>query len=69
MSAPDRTAELYEASEEFWNGESQIVREGILLAGEYGNEAAARFKVLPFRELSQAAQRVVVRQIGEVLAK
>ena len=68
MSQPDREAELFSASEEFWNKETASMRESILIAAGYHSTLALNLKYNEFRSLNSWAQRAVVRQIGGILA-
>ena len=69
MSQPGREAELYEASEAFWDGETQLMRNAILLTGDYRTEAAALLAKVSFKSLGKYTQRFVVRQIGDSLVE
>ena len=69
MSEPNGEVELYEVSAAFWDREGRVMREGLLLVGGYENDFAELGAGAKFANLTKIAQRVVVRQIGGILAQ
>ena len=69
MSQPDGRAELYDASQTFWDEESAQMRESLLLASGYDLADALDLSGIKFNQLNSWAQRSVVRLIGEKLAE
>lgn len=67
MNQESREVELFEASAAFWDGESKIVRRGILIAAGFSGDSG--FEDIPFNALSKSSRRAIARKIGEVLAK